>query len=121
MTTTSNLVLVVDDDDGLQESLEALLELEGYRVCLACDGFQALNMLQATRPALILLDLMMPRMNGYELVGQMRQQGYLPGIPIVVLTAGRVSEKIKQLGVDGYIEKPFELDDLLNQVQRFIS
>jgi CheY-like chemotaxis protein len=120
--TTPKTVLVIDDDDGLQESLEALLEMEGYQVLLARDGIQALEVLKTTRPALILLDLMMPRMNGYELVEQMRQQGYLPGIPIIVLTADvRARQKAAQLGAESFVTKPFELDDLLQQIQRLAS
>ena len=121
MLPTSNVVLVIDDDEGLQESLEALLELEGYQARAAHDGIQALEALREIKPALILLDVMMPRMNGYELVAEMRRRQYLPGIPIILLTAdGRPKEKATHLGVDGYVGKPFEIDAFLMQIHRFL-
>lgn len=115
-------VLVVDDDEGLQETLAMLLQGEGYHVLLASDGVEALEHLQnpqGARPAVILLDVMMPRMNGYELSEEMKRRGLRPGIPVVVLTAdGRARQKAEQIGAEGYLSKPFDIPDLLDELER---
>jgi two-component system chemotaxis response regulator CheY len=113
-------VLVVEDDAGLQETLEELLEIEGYDVTVARDGLDALDKLGDPPPAVILLDVMMPRMDGYAFVDELRRRGLHPGIPILVLTAdGRAQQKAERIGAVGYLEKPFDLGELLRQVARF--
>lgn len=116
------LVLVVDDDSGLQETLQAVLESEDYEVAIAADGLVALEKIAARRPNLILLDLMMPRMDGYAFAKELQRQGLRSSIPIVVLTAdGRAQSKAAQVGADGYLEKPFEIPDLLDEVSRLVT
>lgn len=113
-------VLVVEDDAGLQETLEEILEIEGYDVTVAKDGLDALDKLSDPLPAVILLDVMMPRMDGYAFVDELRRRGLHPGIPILVLTAdGRAQQKAERIGAVGYLEKPFDLRELLRQVARF--
>ncbi|HST88389.1 MAG TPA: response regulator, partial [Ktedonobacterales bacterium] len=80
-------VLVVDDDRGLRETLRALLELEGYEVALAGDGLDALRALEGLSPDAILLDLMMPRMNGEEFVQELSRRGRRAEFPIIILSA----------------------------------
>jgi CheY-like chemotaxis protein len=113
-------VLVVEDDPELLETLEELLETEGYRVTVAKDGLDALAKLGDPLPAVILLDVMMPRMDGYAFAAELERRGLHPGIPILILTAdGRAQQKAERIGAAGYLEKPFHLTDLLGQVARF--
>ena len=112
-------VLVIEDDPGIQETLEMALDMEGYEPIIARDGIEALSQLDHTKPVLILLDLMMPRMNGYEFIEALRQRDMFPGIPIIIVTAdGRARYKAEQAGAEGYIIKPFELSTLLDEIKR---
>ncbi|MDQ4075608.1 MAG: response regulator [Chloroflexota bacterium] len=118
----SSKVLIVDDDPGIQETLEAILEFEGYEVSLARDGIEALSYLEEELPGLILLDLMMPRMDGFALTQELERRGLRAALPIIVLTAdGRAQEKAARLRAEDYVEKPFELSDLLDKVARLLG
>jgi CheY-like chemotaxis protein len=115
-------VLVVDDDQGLRETLEGLLQDEGYAVQLARDGVEALEQLAGFTPAVILLDIMMPRMDGYQFARQLEQRGLRSRSAIVVLTAdGRARQKAEQVGAEAYVSKPFDVPDLLAQIERLAS
>ena len=117
--TPVRTALVIEDDEGLRDTMEALLGLEGWAVVLARDGVQALEMLERLDPTVILLDLMMPRMNGYELAAQMRQRHLHPDTPIIVLTADiRASQRADDIGAKGFLIKPFDLPELLAEIQR---
>jgi CheY-like chemotaxis protein len=121
-TTLSKKVLVVDDDTSLQETLEAILDYEGYEVTVARDGLEALAMLDETMPRLILLDLMMPRMDGYAFAEELALRGLRPRIPILILTAdGRAEQKARQVAAEGYLEKPFDVMSLLDEVNRLLE
>lgn len=110
-------VLVVDDDQGMQETLEAVLALEGYRVVVASDGLEALDKLGDGLPRLVLLDLVMPRMDGFAFAEELERRGLRSKLPLIVLTAdGRAGEKAARLGADDYLAKPFDIDDLLEKV-----
>lgn len=113
-------ILVVDDDEGLQVTLEAILVDEGYEVVVASDGIAALDRVLDAPPQVILLDLMMPRMDGYTFASELQRRRLHPGIPIIVLTAdGRAQQKAARVGAEGYLEKPFDLVALLDEVARF--
>jgi CheY-like chemotaxis protein len=115
-------VLVVEDDIGLQETLEEVLVIEGYIVTVARDGLDALAKLGDPPPTVILLDVMMPRMDGYAFAEELRRRRLHPGIPILILTAdGRAQQKAQHIGAAGYLQKPFDLSELLQQVARFAS
>ncbi len=117
----SETVLVVDDDPGLQEALEAILQLEGYDVTTAGDGEDALAKLDNSLPALILLDLMMPRMDGFTFARELERRGLRTQVPIIVLTAdGRAEQKASQIGADGALAKPFDIGTLLDEVARLV-
>jgi len=118
----ANTVLVVDDDPGLQETLEAVLEFEGYDVVLANDGLDALDKLAVQRPAVIVLDWAMPRMDGPAFAAALREQGLHPRIPILILTAdGRARQKATDVEADGYMAKPFDMKELLHEVARLAA
>jgi CheY-like chemotaxis protein len=113
------MVLVVDDDPGLQEVLSDILTFEGYDVTVARDGLEALDALDQVDPAVILLDLAMPRMDGYTFAEELARRGLRPRYPIIVLTAdGRAQQKAERLQADGVLEKPFAIPSLLAEVSR---
>ncbi|MBF2009503.1 MAG: response regulator transcription factor [Chlorogloeopsis fritschii C42_A2020_084] len=108
-------ILVVDDDLGTRLSISDYLELSGYSVITANDGQEALTKVEEFHPDLIVTDIVMPQMNGYELVRQVRQKPMFRLLPVILLTARtRTQERILgyQSGCDLYLPKPFELEEL---------
>jgi two-component system, chemotaxis family, chemotaxis protein CheY len=114
------VVLVVDDDPDILEALSEILEAEGFEIRRARNGKEALERLEPDPPQLILLDLMMPVMDGWEFAQRMRQRPPdVARIPVIVLSADRnVGSKATELGAVGHLAKPFELNDLLEMVRR---
>ena len=111
-------VLVVDDDPDILDALSEILEVEGYEVQRARNGREALQRLEHTPPDLVLLDLMMPVMDGWEFARSLDPE-VRP--PIIVLSADRnVSVKAQEIGALGWLAKPFELSELLAVVRRAI-
>jgi CheY-like chemotaxis protein len=107
-------VLVVDDERDIREAVAELLEDEGYDVVWARDGEEALQQAREHHPQLVLLDLMMPGMNGWEFRKAQKEDPELAAIPVVVLSAFG-----SEAGVDAaaFVQKPFELDELLSAVR----
>ena len=119
MTTA---ILVVDDDDGLREILELALLSEGYDVVAAGDGLAALEIIEERLPQLVLLDWMMPRMDGPAFAHELARRGLRPRIPILLLTAANAAPaRAAQIAADGFLEKPFELPELLDEIDRLTS
>jgi two-component system, chemotaxis family, chemotaxis protein CheY len=117
-TAAAGTVLVVEDDNDVREALLHVLHAEGYRAVPACDGLDALTQLEGgLEPCVILLDLMMPRMNGWQFVEKQRARG--GSVPIVVVSAYDAPEKLRSLGVVEYLRKPVDIDVLLGIVARF--
>jgi len=111
-------VLVVDDDPDILQAIRQTLGDEGYSVATATNGLQALERIRERRPAVVLSDLTMPVMNGWELNERLKEQGL--GIPVVFMTAAfRARAEAEQHGAAGYLAKPFDIDDLLDTVARF--
>jgi CheY-like chemotaxis protein len=116
---SSRQVLVVDDDRMLREVLIGALEDEGYTVRAARNGREALALLEHWQPDVILLDLMMPIMNGWEFRSEQLRDPKLSSIPVVIMTAdGSASEKARSLYTD-YLRKPIHLDALLALVNDY--
>ncbi|MCP3142550.1 response regulator [Pyxidicoccus xibeiensis] len=116
------VVLVVDDDPDILEALSEILEAEGFEIRRARNGKEALERLEPEPPNLILLDLMMPVMDGWEFAQRMRQKPTVADIPIIVLSADRnVGSKAADIGAVGHLAKPFELNDLLDMVRRSLN
>ena len=114
-------VLVVDDDQDLLSLLAFLLESEGLHVETATDGRQALNVVARHMPNLIVLDMKMPVMDGWEFARQFRAK-HDNAAPIVVLTAYEDAKKrAEEIGAAGWIGKPFDLDYLLSVVHKFVD
>jgi CheY-like chemotaxis protein len=112
-------ILVVDDDTSIRSFVEMALDGEGYAVSTATNGKQALEVTGQVRPDLILLDMRMPVMDGWSFARTYRQQAG-PHAPIVVITAATdAGERAAEIDADGYLGKPFDLDDLLGLVSRY--
>ena len=111
-------LLIVDDEVDLLAELEPLLERAGYDVCKATDGHQALELMEREKPDLVILDVLMPRLDGREVVRRLRQSDNW--VPIILLTkVGTPSERAMSLqeGADDYINKPFDPMELIARVQ----
>ncbi len=114
-------ILVVEDDNSLAQGLLMAVRSQGWDAMRACDGEQALDMVRQSKPDLIILDIMMPRANGFEVVTELRRQGF--AIPILVLSArNETRDKVRglDLGADDYLTKPFEFDELMARVRRLL-
>jgi CheY-like chemotaxis protein len=112
------LVLVVDDDPDILQTLGLCLSTEGYRVLMAANGKEALHILDKERPSVILLDLMMPVMDGWQFVAELEHRGRRD-VPLLILSADRaVQGHAEQLRASGHLAKPFDLDELLGKVQQ---
>jgi two-component system response regulator MprA len=114
-------ILVVDDDRAVRESLRRSLSFNGYSVELAHDGLEALEKIASDRPDALVLDVMMPRLDGLEVCRQLRSTG--DDLPILVLTArDSVSERVAGLdaGADDYLPKPFALEELLARMRALL-
>jgi chemosensory pili system protein ChpA (sensor histidine kinase/response regulator) len=118
------LVLVVDDSITVRRVTQRLLQREGYRVVLAADGLQALEKLAQERPAVVLSDIEMPRMDGFDLVRNIRADDRLASLPVIMITsriAAKHREHAHELGVDHYLGKPYPEDELLALIQRYVA
>jgi DNA-binding response OmpR family regulator len=109
-------VLVVDDEPMVRDTLGQVLSDEGYVVDLAVDGETALERVHATRPDAILLDLMMPGMNGRQFLQALRDEPAYASVPVMIMTAVHGLEISATLGASEVVEKPFNVDELLNKV-----
>jgi CheY-like chemotaxis protein len=113
------MVLVVDDESDIRQAVAEVLSYEGYQVLAACDGADALAKVRAYHPELVLLDLMMPRMDGWEFRRAQMGDPEVCRIPVVVLSA--LESGPDGLDAEGYIGKPFEMDELVSAVRRYAS
>ncbi|WP_137895136.1 Hpt domain-containing protein [Ramlibacter sp. 2FC] len=116
------LVLVVDDSITVRRVMQRMLQREGWRVALAVDGLQALERLQEERPAVVLSDIEMPRMDGFDLVRNIRHDPRLAELPVIMITsriAAKHREHARELGVDHYLGKPYSEEELLGLVRRY--
>ena len=115
-----NTVLVVEDEENLLEALRYNLEREGYAVQTAADGEQALNAARAVRPELVILDVMLPRLDGFEVCRILRRES---DVPILMLTArGEEIDRVVglELGADDYVTKPFSIRELMARVRNML-
>lgn len=120
----SHKILIVDDEPNIVISLEFLMQQSGYEVAIARDGEEALTQMASFQPDLVLLDVMLPLRNGFEVCQKIRENSLWNRVKVVMLSAkGREIEVSKglTLGADAYITKPFSTKDLVAQVQRLLS
>ena len=121
MSSSLGRVLVVDDDDVIRQLITVNLELEGFEVATAVDGQDCLDRVKDVRPDVITLDVMMPRLDGWEAASRLRADPATAGIKVVLLSARAQEadlERGSRIGVDAYLTKPFDPDELIEVVRR---
>ena len=117
-------VLVVDDDPVILKLLEVNFEMEGFEVVRAADGFEGLERAREVLPDIVVLDVMMPRMTGYEVAKALKEGDDTAHIPIIFVTARAQSNDVErgmELGVDDYVTKPFDPLDLIARVNTLLA
>jgi len=117
-------VLIVDDEPNILTALEFLFRRSGYDVRLASNGVEALEQVETYRPDVVLLDIMMPVKNGYEVCQNVRERPHLAGMKIVMLSAKGSEAEINKgmsLGADRYVTKPFSSKDLLATIDQLFD
>lgn len=117
-------IMVVEDDPHVLRQIAFALEHEGYAVTTATAGDDALRQLMLDRPDLLITDVMMPGLDGYDLVDQLRRDEKLCDLPVIMVTARTADEDISKgfsSGTDIYIEKPFKPSELVAFVRRFVG
>jgi two-component system, chemotaxis family, chemotaxis protein CheY len=113
-------ILVVDDDEAILHSVEIILADDGFPVVLASNGQEALALLEAHHPRLVLLDMKMPVMDGWTFAAAYRGRPG-PHAPIIVMTAGRDSaRRAAEISAEAFIAKPFDIDDLIGLVRQYV-
>jgi two-component system OmpR family response regulator len=118
------LVLVVEDDPDLGDTIVSFLREEGLDAKLARDGDQAMRLVDQLNPSAMILDLMMPRRDGFSVLRELRADGRITNLPVIVVTAiFGLSERLyaTELGAADYVTKPFELDELLERVRNVLA
>ena len=119
-----NKILVIDDDIAINELIKVNLELNGYAVIQAQDGIKGFALAKQELPSLIILDVMMPEVDGFTVAKRIRENAQTKDIPIIMLTAlSQLNDKVNgfNLGVDDYLVKPFEIDELLVRVRALLK
>jgi CheY-like chemotaxis protein len=117
-------ILVAEDNAVNRELLRELLEARGYTVLEACDGQQALHMIEQTQPELLLLDIGMPVLDGFGVIRKIRENPRLAPLPVVAVTAYAMRgdrEKILASGFDGYLSKPLNPSSLTEELERLLT
>jgi two-component system chemotaxis response regulator CheY len=110
-------ILVVEDDPGIRQGIADFLGFEGYSVDVAVNGEEALTYLRSRRPSMVVLDLVMPVMNGPQLLERIRSEGIAKDVPVAIMTAAMPGASTLPVA-DAYLSKPFDLEELLRVVGR---
>lgn len=119
-----NKILVVDDDASINELIKVNLELSGYKVVQAYDGIKGFALAKQELPSLVVLDVMMPEVDGFTVAKRIRENPETKNIPIIMLTAlSQIDDKANgfNIGVDDYLVKPFEIEELLMRVRALLK
>lgn len=117
-------ILVIDDDNAINELIKINLELQGYEVIQAFNGVEGFAKAKQERPSLIILDVMMPEVDGFTVAQRIRQAQEISDTPILMLTAlSQLNDKVNgfNIGVDDYLTKPFEIDELVVRVRALLK
>ena len=124
MATKKHRILICDDDPVILRLLQVNLELEGYEVLLAHHGEQAIEVASAELPDLIVLDIMMPRLDGYQTMQKLKAEENTVDIPVLFLSAKAQESDIergREQGVAGYLTKPFDPSELLEVIEKLLD
>lgn len=117
-------VLVVDDEPAIRETLSFILEMEGFTVDVAADGEQALAKVHENHPKVVLLDVMMPKKDGYRVCEEIKKDPQTAATKVVILTAmGQAADRARafEVGADAYISKPFDEDGLIALLRQLVA
>lgn len=117
-------MLVVDDDDVIRQLITVNLELEGFEVIPAVDGQDALDKVKDVQPDVVTLDVMMPRVDGWEAAARLREDPETAHVKVILLSARAQESDIQRgerIGVDAYLTKPFDPDELIDVVRRLVE
>jgi len=117
-------ILVVDDEPDILKVIAVRLKAQGYEILTAVDGKEALDLIQQQRPDLVLLDLRLPVMDGYEVCRRMKSDDDLKDIPVIILTATvpeKLAQKMEELKANDYMTKPFIPENLLEKVKKLVG
>jgi two-component system, OmpR family, response regulator RegX3 len=117
MTETSPLILVVDDEQSYRDALSVALQREGFSVDVAADGVEAIQRFEASRPALVLLDVMLPKVSGIDVCKEIRSRSRVPIIMVTARSAEIDAVVGLEVGADDYVSKPFRLRELIARVR----
>jgi DNA-binding response OmpR family regulator len=124
MAATKKRILLVDDEVDLVEVVKLRLETVGYEIIPAYDGQEALDKARSEKPDLIILDLMLPKMDGYKVCGLLKKDPRYSGIPIIMFTARAQEDDEalgREMGADAYITKPFEPQALIAKIKELLE
>lgn len=117
-------ILIIDDEDEMARCLTGFFGERGYSTSVAQDGAQALMQVQKVRPDLVILDIMLPAGGGFHVLGRIRENVKLSGLPVIIITARAddlTREKAEALGVSGYFQKPVDLAKLFEKVSAVLA
>ena len=117
-------ILIIDDEQDIVDTLQFTLETEGYECYTAFDGEHGLQLAKELSPDLIILDVMMPKMNGFKICRLLKYDTLYKDIPIIMLTARSQTEDRtigEETGANEYITKPFDLEDVVNKVKTYLD
>lgn len=117
-------ILIVDDEQDIVETLSFMLKTKGYETLYAYDGEEGLKLAKEEKPDLIILDVMMPKINGYKICRLLKYDAKYKNIPIIMVTArSQENDKLigEETGADEYITKPFEFSELLDVIHKYIN
>jgi len=117
-------ILLIEDEEDIRKTLEKILSCEGFSVDFACDGLEALQKLEKDNFNLIILDLMLPKWDGFKLCKTIKQHKIYKNVPVIVLTAMAQEEdrqKCLSYGVEEYIKKPFDPDFLIKRIKELVE
>lgn len=120
---TQKTIFVIDDEQDLVEMIRIKLEFEGFEVITACNGREALERIKDFTPDLILLDVMMPQLDGYQVCRKLKADSKYKHIPVIMFTAkAQENDKLwgEECGADAYLTKPYSFDDLLKKINTFL-
>jgi DNA-binding response OmpR family regulator len=117
--TEKKRVLIVDDEPAILRVLGIKLKISGYEVVMAHGGREALDLIESTLPDIVLLDVVMPGMDGFEVLGKLRMSSYLP---VIALSARPENARVAiELGADDFLAKPFDIDDMVRRISRLLD
>ena len=117
----AKLVLVVDDDEPIQEFMKIVIEREGFQTMIASNGAVGLEIAKAYKPSLILTDIMMPQMDGYQMIRKLQEDGETRGIPVMIISSKQMDQSTKDMlkmepNVKDFVEKPIKPGELTKQL-----